>query len=284
MTVIHEILKTAADRLSVVSDTPMLDAEVLLAQAMNQARSYLRARLDLSMTNEQACLFESFLVRRVLGEPVAYITGHKEFWSLDFIVDQHTLIPRPDTEILVEAALSLFPDKQQKLKAADLGTGSGAIALALASERPHWQIDAVDCSQKALSIASNNAQRLGLMNVSFFTGNWFTALPLDGFDLVVSNPPYLAETEWPQYQAGLDYEPYQALVSGEDGLDGVREICHQAHHYVRAGGWLVLEHGHEQGLKVRDLMVRAGYESVKTLRDLAGRDRVTLGMNANFIC
>jgi release factor glutamine methyltransferase len=274
---IHQVLIDAVSVLSAASDTPQLDAEILLAYVLQQPRSYLRGRPDRELTNEQSLRYTALLARRMQREPVAYLIGRKEFWSLDLEVSAETLIPRPDTEILIEAALQYFPEKNQHITVADLGTGSGAIALALQSERPNWEIHAVDSSAAALIVARNNAQRLGLMRVSFYVGNWFTALPARKLDLVVSNPPYLSEKEWPSYSADLAYEPRAAFVSGNDGLDAIREICTLVRGYIRTGGYLMIEHGFTQGSAVRELFVTAGCGQVTTVKDLSGQERVTIG-------
>src|SRR3990167_261068 len=201
--IISQLLQDAAVLLSSLSDTALLDADILLAHVLSCPRSYLRARSTDNLTAGQIQDFKALMHRRQEGEPVAYLIGHKEFWSLDLCVNSSTLIPRPETELLVEMALQLFPDISQHLKVADLGTGSGAIALALASERKAWEIYAVDNSETALRAAADNAHRLQINNISFYCGDWFTALPVRGFDLVVSNPPYLSEHEWPVYAADL---------------------------------------------------------------------------------
>ena len=276
-TTIAATLKAAATALSVVSDSPALDAEILLAHTLDASRMYLRTSLDSQLTATQAQNFSALLSRRLQREPIAYLTGHKEFWSLDLKVNAGTLIPRPETEILVETALQLFPEKNQSLRVADLGTGSGAIALALASERPLWDIHAVDNSESALLTARDNAQRLRLMRVAFCLGNWFTALPAGELDLVVSNPPYISEQEWPVYADDLIFEPQTALLSDDAGLSDIREICGQASLFIRPGGYLMLEHGYTQGLSVRELLTKAGCKHVRTVLDLSGQERVTVG-------
>lgn len=272
-----QVLQDASVKLSAISDTPLLDAEVLLAHVLVQQRSYLRAWPDAVLTEAQLKQFHALLSRRMNAEPIAYLIGHKEFWSLDLEVNASTLVPRPETELLIETALQLFPDPQQRIKMTDLGTGSGAIALALASERPLWDIQAVDISESALTTARNNAQRLGLARVSFYLSNWFTALPAGEFDLVISNPPYISEEEWPTYEANLAGEPRSALVSGKDGLDAIRAIVSDAPHRIRSGGYILIEHGLAQGPAVCALLMMAGAHDVKTLFDLAGLERVTLG-------
>lgn len=264
-------------QLSPVTDVPQLEAEVLIAFILQKSRAWLRAHPEYTLTWEQAKRLDEVVQRRLQGEPLAYITGQQEFWSLPLEVTQATLIPRSDTECLVELALKLYPDKNQILRVVDLGTGSGAIALALASERPLWEISAVDVSQSALSIARKNAQALRLDRVSFYLGDWFTALPINRFDLVVANPPYLTEMEWPHYAAALSFEPRTALVSGQDGLDDIRRIVSSAPDFMASNGFLLLEHGASQGVSVRQILSAGGFVEVETVQDLSGRDRVTMG-------
>jgi release factor glutamine methyltransferase len=274
---INQTLHDAGKAIRAVSDTPLLDAEILLSAVLARPRSYLRAHGAGELTENEAQQFQALVARRLQREPVAYITGCKEFWSLALQVNHGTLIPRPETELLVETALRLFPGAQQCVRAADLGTGSGAIALALAAERAHWEIHAVDNSEIALKTANDNAQRLGLAHVSFHCGHWFNALPVNNLDLVISNPPYLAANEWPEYGANLAFEPRAALVSGEDGLQAIREICASVSAKVRPGGYVLLEHGFAQGASVRELLASAGCGEVQSLTDLAGCERVSLG-------
>lgn len=274
---ISQMLQDAAALLAAVSDTALLDAEVLLAHVLSCSRASLRARSTDHVTVEQAHLFNALVARRLGGEPVAYLVGHREFWSLDLRVNPGTLIPRPDTELLVEMALELFPDTDRHLKVVDLGTGSGAIALALASERKAWEVYAVDNSETALHTAEENAQQLQIKNVSFYLSDWFTALPVHEFDLVVSNPPYLCEKEWPVYAAGLKFEPRTALVAMDNGMQAIREISMTSRKYIRPGGHLLVEHGYAQGLAVRELLMAAGYVDVQTRQDLSGQERVTMG-------
>lgn len=276
MTTVNELLQQSAANLAAVSESPQLDAEILLAHVLQLSRLRLRMESDLVVSPEQQTQFTQFINRRLAREPIAYLIGRKEFWSLELEVNQHTLVPRPETELLVETALQLFP-KDSVIKAVDLGTGSGAIAIALASERPHWQIDAVDISQNALTLASKNAQRLGFAHISFYAGNWCTALPSGKYDLVVSNPPYITEEEWPAYAAALAAEPARALLSGKDGLDDIRQIAAAATTRLQQGGYLLMEHGEAQGALVRNILIDNGYQHVRTLVDLAGKDRVTMG-------
>jgi release factor glutamine methyltransferase len=273
---IQAALQAASESLAAISDTAQLDAEILMAFVLQTTRIALRLRPETMLTAQQFQQYTDLINRRQAREPIAYLTGRKEFWSLDLMVNEHTLVPRPETELLVETALTLFP-ANAAIRIADLGTGSGAIALALASERPHWQIDAADISKCALDVARKNAQELGLNHISFYQGSWFTALPVKNYDLVLANPPYLSEVEWPQYESGLRHEPRSALVAGHDGLDDLRIIINSAGNYLRPQGFLMLEHGNGQGQAVRALLCEAGCVNVKTHCDLAGRERATIG-------
>ena len=271
----QQALQLAKDKLSMVTDHAALDADILLAHTLNKPRSFLYTATTQNLTCDQLTQFKQFIDRRAKGEPVAYITGKKEFWSLTLSVTPITLIPRPETELIVEQALALFGHSAAKV--ADLGTGSGAIALALASERNEWQLFATDRHEKILQVASKNAHDLGINNISFYEGSWCTALPCKDFDMVISNPPYIALTEWEDYAAGLAYEPSTALVSGQDGLDAIREISREARLYIKLGGYLLIEHGFSQGTAAREIFEQDGYENVRTIRDLAGNERVTIG-------
>lgn len=253
-----------------------LEAEILLAFVLKQSRTYLLAHAERELTVLELRTFNELLARRLQREPIAYITGTKEFWSLPLFVTSDTLIPRPETELLIEKILTLYPH-ESPIKMADLGTGSGAIALAIAHERPHWEIYATDISENALQIARKNAQHLKLQNISFCHGNWCTALPCENFDVIASNPPYIAETEWSDYAQGLEFEPMHALLSGRDGLDAIHEITFSAMAFLKVGGYLLFEHGYKQGKIVRDLLIQAGFKAVETLNDLNGQERVTLG-------
>ena len=219
--------------------------------------------------------FADLVARRLAGEPVAYLRGRQGFWTLDLAVSPDTLIPRPETELLVELALARLPT-DAGLRLADLGTGSGAIALALASERPDAELDAVDASDAALAVARRNAAGAGLGNVAFHRGHWFEPLTGRRYHLVASNPPYVADGDPHLDRGDLRHEPPMALSSGPDGLDAIRLIVAAAPAHLHAGGWLLLEHGHDQGGAVRALLHAAGLEAVATHRDLEHRDRVSL--------
>lgn len=260
------------------------EAALLLAFVLDVSTSHLYAWPEKIPTEAQSISFAECVRRRRLNEPVSYITGKREFWSLMLEVTPATLIPRPETELLVETALSLGDRLKRNIVLADLGTGSGAIALALLNERPNWAISAVDNSREALEIAKRNAVNLHLQGVQFYYGDWCDALPRRGYDIIVSNPPYISEVEWPDYAEGLHYEPHTALISGKDGLDAIREISASARDYLHPGGFLLVEHGVRQALLVRDIFVSKGYTNVQTLCDLEGRDRMTLGAQPELIC
>lgn len=253
-----------------------VDAEWLLAHVLEKPRGWLYAHADDCMDVGLRQRFETLVQRRAAGEPVAYLTGTRGFWTLDLHVTTDTLIPRAETELLVELALERLPP-DRKCAVADLGTGSGAIALAIASERPRARVVASDASAATLDVARRNAAASGLHTVEFRQGDWCAALGDDTFDLVASNPPYLAEDDAHRSQGDLRYEPEAALLSGHDGLDAIRSIVSNVTAHLRPGGWLLLEHGWAQGDTVRALLVDAGFVEVRTQRDLEGRDRVTLG-------
>lgn len=275
---ISQALRQAADQLSQLPDAePRMDAEVLLAHILDVSRTHLFAWPEKALTPEQQTHFDILIAERLKGKPLAYITGWREFWSLEFEVTPATLIPRPETEILVERALELIP-KNTPAQVADLGTGSGAIAAAIASERPLTGVLASDFSEKSLAVAQRNFQRLQLGNIDSRLGSWCQALPRNiDFDLILSNPPYVAEGDPHLEKSGLPWEPDCALTSGSDGLDDIRKIITQAQHHLKPGGRLLLEHGWDQGPSVRELMASAGYQAISTRQDLADRDRVTEG-------
>ena len=257
------------------SPTARLDAELLLAAVLGKSRSYLRTWPEHEPGAEQLAAFAALLERRRAGEPVAYILGHQGFWSLDLEVAPHTLIPRPDTELLVETALQLAPATPQRVL--DLGTGSGAIALALASERGGWQVIGVDRIAEAVALAERNRQRLKLGNAEFRQSSWFDGLAGERFGLILSNPPYIAADDRHLGEGDVRFEPLSALVAGVDGLDDIRQIIAQAPRHLQAGGWLLLEHGYDQAEAVRELLAAAGFTAVDSRRDLGGHQRISLG-------
>ena len=250
----------------------ILDSELLLAHALGAARAGLLAHPERVVGAAEAARFGELLRRRAAGEPLAYLTGRREFWSLELAVSAAVLVPRPETELLVERALALW--KRPTGEVADLGTGSGAIALALASERPRWRILASDVSAAALQIARQNAAALNLA-IEFRQGDWFAALQGECFDVLISNPPYVAAAD-PALTA-LRHEPRQALSPGEDALAALRLLARGAARHLRPGGWLLLEHGATQGAQLREELVLAGFGHVRSHTDLAGHERTTEG-------
>lgn len=255
--------------------SPGLEAEILMAEALETPRSFLYAHPELEMPQPRAQAYRAMVERRMRGEPIAYITGTREFWSLKLRVSPDVLIPRPETELLVEVALEKLVDSGPA-RVADLGTGSGAIACALASERRGDQVIGTDISYDALEIARCNAADNGLSNTEFVHGSW--CAPLSGaYDCIVSNPPYIAAGDPHLAQGDCRFEPQKALTPGHDGLVAYRDITTAATKYLSRGGWLLFEHGLDQGEAVREILSIQGYESIETRRDLEGRERVTLG-------
>ncbi len=271
---IESALAAATSRLT-DSDSPRLDAELLLCAVLGRDRTYLFTWPERELDGDQARRFEALLARRAAGEPVAHILGQRGFWSLDLKVTPDTLIPRPETELLVEAALARLP--QGGGRVADLGTGSGAIALAIAAECPACQVVAVEQSEGALKVARENGSRNGVENVEFRHGSWFEPLEDERFAIIVSNPPYICADDRHLSEGDVRFEPLTALASGADGLDDIRIIIRGAGGHLQPEGWLLLEHGYDQGGAVSALLHEAGFEQVEVLEDLQGHDRVALG-------
>ncbi len=268
----EQTLTEAAARIG--GDSPRLDAELLLAEVTRWSRTRFRAFPGQAVEPEHRQQFEQSVARRSAGEPVAHILGWQGFWTLTLAVTPETLIPRPDTERLVETALEL--DLPPEAKVLDLGTGTGAIALALLSERPAWSVTATDVIPAAVALARRNADHCDLP-LTVIQSNWFDSLPDQRFDLIVSNPPYIEGSDWHLDQGDVRFEPATALVSGDDGLDAIRHLVRESQHWLTAGGWLMLEHGYNQGPAVRELFEKSGYTVVETCKDYGGNDRLTLG-------
>lgn len=274
---IDALLKQATLQLiNAGSDSPQLDAAVLLCHILDKPRSYLLTWPEKTLDSEQSAAFEAVLRRRLAGEPVAYIVGEREFWSLPLKVAPHTLIPRPDTERLVELALEKVP--AEPCSVLDLGTGTGAIALAIASERSDLNVTGIDLRPEAAQLASENSQNLQITNTRFMSGSWYSPLAADErFAVIVSNPPYIDKTDPHLDQGDVRFEPKSALVAEDNGLADIRIISDQGRQFLQQGGWLLMEHGFEQGEAVRTILLELGYSQVSTAQDYAGLDRVTMG-------
>ena len=257
------------------SESPRRDAEILLGYVTGRARTYILAFAETTLTSTEQEQLETLLVRRERGEPIAHLTGQREFWSLPLFVSPVTLIPRPDTECLVEQALARLPAEPCRIL--DLGTGTGAIALALATERPDCQVTAVDFLPDAVALATRNAQHLDIRNVTILRSDWFSALAGQRFTVIVSNPPYIDETDPHLDQGDVRFEPKSALVAAENGLADLAHIIATARDYLLPGGFLLLEHGWRQGEAVRALFTTMGYQQVETCQGYGGNERLTLG-------
>ncbi|HKU87148.1 MAG TPA: peptide chain release factor N(5)-glutamine methyltransferase [Casimicrobiaceae bacterium] len=256
-----------------------IDAQSLLSHVLSCDRAWLVAHATDPLTTDQTHAFFALARRRREGEPVAYLTGVREFFGLPLAVDRSVLIPRPETETLVERALRALP-ADRPLHVLDLGTGSGAIALAIAHARPRASVVAIDNSADALAVARGNAARLRVSNVEWLRADWFDALGSERFDAIVSNPPYVAAGDPHLAEGDVRFEPPQALASGPDGLAALRVIVAGARDHLASGGWLAVEHGYDQAVAVRDLLQQAGFRRLESLRDLSGIPRVAAGRNA----
>lgn len=271
---IRSALQHGVARLSKLSTDPHLEAAALLSHCLGQPRSYLFAHDNEALPRKIAKQYLQLVKRRTNGEPYAYVAGIKEFWSLELQINEHVLIPRPDTEILVEAALKHVP-RGFPSRVADLGTGSGAIAVAIASERPQAFFVVTDISAKALEVAQANAQRHARHRIECRQGDWLDCLAGDRFDVIVCNPPYVAVND--PHLDDLPFEPKKALVAGPDGLDELKRLIPDAPACLSGDGWLLVEHGSDQGEEVRQLFARAGFRNIGTRLDLGGNERVTQG-------
>ncbi len=275
------VLKNAINLLEATSPSAQLDAEVLLAHALNTSRTFLYTHPEKPLEAASQKAYEYLITQRAEGWPIAYLTGCREFWSLPLRVSKNTLIPRPATELLVEVALSLLK-KIKNPSLIDLGTGSGAIALALAVEQPTWNIMASDISQGAIDIAKDNTAKLGLSNVHCYISDWFADLPVQQFNAILSNPPYIADNDPHLNQGDLRFEPQNALASGVDGLKSLTYLIKASYDHLLPNGLLLLEHGFDQRLAVSNLLSDNGYERIGCWQDTEGHDRVSAGWRGNY--
>ncbi|WET42430.1 peptide chain release factor N(5)-glutamine methyltransferase [Citrobacter enshiensis] len=257
------------------SESPRRDAEILLAHVTGKTRTFILAFGETALTDAQCDQLAELLARRQRGEPIAHLIGVREFWSLPLFVSPATLIPRPDTECLVEQALARLPATACRIL--DLGTGTGAIALALASERPDCDVVAVDRMADAVALALRNKAHLAIPNVHILQSDWFSALQGQSFEMIVSNPPYIDAQDPHLYQGDVRFEPLSALVASDQGMADIAHIIAQARHALTPGGFLLLEHGWQQGALVRDAFSQAGYTQIETCRDYGDNERITLG-------
>lgn len=273
---IQATLTTAIEKLNKASDSAILDAEVLLSHVLKKPRSHLRAWPEKALTTQEQTQFLQLIAQRLKGVPIAYIIGYREFWSLDFKVNPDVLIPRPDTELLIDLSLKLLKDTPQA-QIVDLGTGSGIIAISLATERPDLEVFATDLSEKALSIAKQNATKHQIKNIRFFLSDWFDAIDCSKFDLIISNPPYINENDPHLSQGDLRFEPKTALIAEDQGLKDIKIITKQARLFLKSGATLLIEHGFNQQVEVHSIFNTLKYINITTHSDLAGHPRVTSG-------
>ncbi len=273
MATVQALLQEASD---LTTDDPRRDAEILLCHCLDKDRAWLYTWPEAEVSSPEGQRYADLIAARKRGAPVAYLTGRREFWSLQLEVNEHTLIPRPETETLVEWALEL--ELSEHASVLDMGTGTGAIALALANERKAWNLTAVDASEDALDVARRNGERLGLSCVSFQTSDWYAALKGMRYHLIVSNPPYIEEGDVHLSHGDLPFEPQMALVAADRGMADLALIIDGAAAHLHPGGVLLLEHGYDQATSVRSVLQSGGFASVQTRRDIAGQERVTGGV------
>ncbi|KTD39222.1 protein methyltransferase HemK [Legionella moravica] len=273
---IRTALNQAVQQLEKNHAESRLEAELLLSHVLNKNRAYIFAHPEAVLNPNQLETYQQLIAQRAAGTPIAYLTGQREFWSLNLKVTQDTLIPRHETELLVELALDLIPDTPETC-ILDLGTGSGAIALAIASERPNWKVIASDFSKAALTIAQENAVALGITNVTFYHSSWFSSLPQHHYHAIISNPPYIAEEDPHLKQGDIRFEPLSALASGQDGLADLQYIIQHSYECLLPDGLLLLEHGYDQKIQLNAILNELGYKNVRSWQDIQGHDRVSGG-------
>lgn len=274
MQTIQQNLQWGTETLKTLPDARH-EAMILLAAVLHCDKAYLMTWPEKMLESAQQKAYEALITRRQAGEPVAYILGKKAFWDWDVIVTPDTLIPRPETELLIEQVLAVLP--QTACNVVDIGTGSGIIACTLAKERPLWQILATDCSQAALSVAQENAQNLQCTNVTLQKSDWCDDLKLNNYDAIISNPPYIPENDPHPQQGDCRFEPASALIGGKTGLEAFQHLIPQAKQHLKPGGWIFFEHGFDQSSALQNILKNHGYTDIKTVSDLAGKPRVTLG-------
>lgn len=273
---IQQALQYAAEQLSESSSSITLDTQLLLSHVLNCDITHLIAWPEKELDHQQKQQFQALIIKRQHGTPIAHLTGHREFWSLNFKVNNSTLIPRPETETLIEFILEEFGEAK-KQNVLDMGTGTGAIAITLANEKPEWSITACDISADAITLALKNKAELKTNNVTFLQSNWFSNIPQQTFDIIVSNPPYIAVDDPHLKEGDVRFEPETALTSGKNGMNDIVHLCSQAKPYLSSKGWLIVEHGYNQKDDVADCFRRNNYQSICQRSDLAGHCRMTAG-------
>lgn len=278
---IKQALSLAGEHLA-SSDSAILDCEVLLAHIFRKDRSYLRAWPEKTLSEQQHQLFFELIKKRQQGEPIAYLTTCREFWSRPFIVNPDVLIPRPDTELLIDIVLQKFKSNKA-YSILDMGTGSGAIAITLALELKQANVTAIDSSDKALNIAQKNAKQLHAPNITFINSHWFDSIPAQQFDLIVSNPPYICNTDPHLTEGDVRFEPLAALISAQQGLHDIQTICTSAQSFLKHNGLLLFEHGYQQGEQVKNLLELARFNNVESFKDIQGHTRATLGQQLQLL-
>ena len=277
MVTVTELLQKAEQIIN-SSESARLDAEILFCEVMQFNRSRIYSHPEQIVPADKSTLFQSLIEQRQQGRPIAHLTGKKEFWSLELAINKDTLIPRPETELLVETALQMIPD-DTIFNILDLGTGSGAIAIALASERPDCNIVATDINTNALIMAKKNATTHQLENIQFYLSNWYQNIPSQEFDLIVSNPPYIRQDDEHLSQGDVRFEPELALVAGADGMQAINIILGNAKQYLASNAYLLIEHGYDQKQSVHEVFLKYDFRQPKTYQDLSGQDRITMGNN-----